>query len=501
MALLTRAYLKEHTPQGIAVGSLEQYPEKVLQIGEGNFMRGFVDWMIDGLNRQGLFNGSILVVHPTPRGHAAQLDAQDGLYSLILRSRIDGQVRDDRQIVTAIDRALDPYQQYEAFLASARQEEMRFIFSNTTEAGIAYVAQARPDACPESFPAKLAIWLYERYQAFDGAQDKGMVVIPCELIEQNGQKLREIVLRHAKDWGLEAGFESWIMSACTFLDTLVDRIVTGYPAAEAESLQAAWGYEDHMIDTGEIFHFFAIQGDASWDEELPLVKGGYNVVWTKDVAPYRDRKVRLLNGAHTMSVLAAYLGGLDIVGEMVADQDFGAFLRSGLYQEIIPGVALPLEEKQSFADAVLERFSNPFMKHKLLDISLNSVSKFKVRNLPSIKAALERGEMPRRLLLALAALFAFYRPARQENGAFFGRRIGGDEYPIRDDQEILQAFAKAWAAYDAKADTGELVRTLCARVDFWGEDLTQLPGVTAGVTEQLQTILDKGTRAACAALK
>ena len=412
---------------GLVHGPLVDFPETVVQFGEGAFLRGFADWMIDLLNEKGMFGGHVVVVQPIQQGLAETLNQQGGLYTLLLRGVQEGQLAESRRIVAAIRRAIDPYQAWHEVVQCFRKPELRLIISNTTEAGIAYSAAPRdPSQCPESFPAKVAALLYERFQSWGADPGKGLIFLPCELIDRNGDQLQSTVLRHAEDWCLGPDFTQWIRSNNHFLNTLVDRIVPGYPRDEAAELTEALGYEDRLLDSGEIFHLWVIEGPQSLADELPLHKVGLNVVWTDNLTPYRERKVRILNGAHTASVLAAYHAGLDTVREMVEDPLFKRFLEKAIFTEILPTVPLAHEEKTAYAQSVLERFRNPFVRHELLSIALNSVSKWKVRVLPSLLDYQRQiGHVPTALAFSLAALIYFYRgTSRRTTGVFGAGRTG-----------------------------------------------------------------------------
>lgn len=481
-------------PQGLACGPIVQRPERVLQFGEGNFLRAFVDWMIDEANERGVFNGSVVAAQPIAQGMAGKINEQDGLYTLIARGVEGGKVVENRRIISSISRALNPYGQWADLVALARSADLRFVVSNTTEAGIAYVEEPHtPGVCQNTFPAKVTALLYERFQAVGGDAARGLVFIPCELIERNGAKLKEYVLKYAAAWKLGDAFVAWIESANAFLNTLVDRIVPGYPRAEAEGLAAEFGYADGLIDTGEVFHLWVIEGPARFAEEFPLHKAGLNVIWTDDMAPYRTRKVRILNGAHTSSVLASFLGGVDTVREMMDDSLFGRFIRRGVFDEIVP--ALPMEEagKRAYAESVMERFQNPFIKHELLSISLNSVSKWKVRVLPSLLDTLANtGKPPEALAFSLAALIRFYKGEPVEGGLQGDRN--GVAYPIRDDADILDFFQTTWKTLGG--NPAELAKTVLAQTAFWGQDLNCLPGMTQAVAAGLAAIETKGIRPA-----
>lgn len=480
-------------PEDVAVGKTAEMPERIIQFGEGNFLRAFVDWMVDEMNKQDLFNGKVVIVQPIEQGMIPVLNEQDGLYTLLLRGVQDGQVVEKKQIVTSVSRGINPYTHWKDFLNCASNPDLRFMVSNTTEAGIAYVKEPQPvDRCPVSFPSKVTAFLYERYKKFQGASDKGMIVIPCELIDRNGDQLKAIVLRYAEEWGLEENFKNWLESSCHFLNTLVDRIVTGYPKDEIQSITEKLGYEDKLMDTGEIFHLWVIEGDRKISEELPFTKAGLNVLWTDDMEPYRTRKVRILNGAHTMTVLAAYLYGKDTVKECVDDPIIGDYMNKGLFEEIIPTLDLPQEEKTQFAAAVHERFSNPFIRHMLLSISLNSVSKFKVRVLPSLLEYINRKNcLPRILTFSLAALIAFYRGTEIKGDALLGSR-NKETYEIKDDKDVLEFFKNVWDAYERKADSAALVDEILSREDFWGQDLSKVPGLAGAVAGYLDSIVKDG---------
>ena len=484
-------------PKNVTCGSLEKFPEKVLQFGEGNFLRAFFDWMLDETNARGLFGGSVVAVQPIPAGLAPQLNQQDGLYTLIARGVEGGEVVETRRIITSISRALNPYEDWAGLLALAQSQELRFVVSNTTEAGIAHVEEAyEQGTCPNSFPAKVAALLYERFLAVSGDPARGLIFLPCELIERNGAKLKEYVLKHAEAWKLGGDFLAWLESANYFLNTLVDRIVPGYPRADAQALAAELGYVDQLLDAAEIFHLWVIEGPAHLAAELPLHEAGLNVIWTDDMTPYRSRKVRILNGAHTSCVLAAFLGGIDTVGEMMDDELFGRFIRQAVFNEIVPALAMEETGKRAYASAVLERFQNPFIRHEVLSISLNSVSKWKVRVLPSLLDSLANtGKLPEALVFSLAALIRFYKGRPTAEGGLNGERNGA-AYPIRDDANIIEFFQSRWQAFDCDGNTEALVGAILANASFWGQDLTQVPGLAERVSEGLKAIEACGMRAA-----
>lgn len=499
MEQLSRALLTNNPQlmENIKVGPLEDMPEKIIQFGEGNFLRAFADWQVNALNKANLFGGKIVVVQPIKVGIAHLLNEQDGCYSLLLRGIQNGKVVEEREIITSVSRGISPYEEWNTFLACARNPELRFMFSNTTEAGIAYVEEVRPTTqCPDSFPAKLTALLLERFKAFGGAADKGMIMLCCELIDRNGDNLKRIVLKHATNWDCSAEFIDWINNSCYFLNTLVDRIVPGYPRDNAPEIEAELGYLDKLIDTGEIFHLWVIEGPKELAEELPFHKIGLNVIWTDDMTPYRSRKVRMLNGAHTSSVLAAYLGGLDTVGAMIDSELFSSLLKKAMFEEILPMVPGDLEENRIFAEGIFERFSNPFIQHELLSISLNSVSKWKVRVLPSLLDYLKKHDsLPEALTFSLAALIAFYNGVGCAHSELRGTR-NGKAYSIKDDLDILAFFEKRWYAFQHNHDIRVLVGTIMANDKLWGRDLTLLHGMIDAVSAHLQNILINGAEGA-----
>ena len=455
----------------------------VLQIGDGNFLRAFADWMIDIANEAGVLDATVTLAPPRSAGIVDRLNAQDGLFTVLSRGVQAGAPTTARRVVRCVTRGVDPRQNPEAMFACARDPKTRFVISNTTEAGIVYSEQPRtPGAWPRSFPAQVAALLFERFQALGGGPDAGLVFLPCELIEANGATLRDIVLRHARDWALPQGFSDWVARCNDFLNTLVDRIVPGYPATEADKLFAEFGYTDTLLVAAEPFHLWVIEGPERLADEFPLHKAGLNVVWTDDLKPYRASKVRILNGAHTASALAAFCGGLDTVGEMMKNDVMSRFLQRIVFDEIVPFVPLPEAERRQYAESVLERFANPYIRHELLSIALNSVSKWAVRVLPSVlDYAHTHGRAPVGLAFSLAALLWFYRGQFDAAGEFVGQREGGG-YPIRDNRDALDIFEAAWRDPTAAA------RTLLADARLWGMDLTVIPELAPQVVTALDRI-------------
>ena len=441
-------------------------PIKAVQFGEGNFLRAFVDYMLDIANEKGIFDGSIAVVKPISSGSLDAFREQDNLYTVLLRGKENGEIVNDSRIITSVSQALDCADDYEAFMALAHLDSLRFVISNTTEAGIVLDRNDHFDGLPATYPGKLTKFLYERYTAFHGTEDKGLILLPVELIENNGGKLKECVLALADIWQLPGGFKSWVTENNIFCSTLVDRIVTGYPKGEAESVCKELGYEDQLVDIGEPFALWVIESDRDIRAELPLDQIGLPVVFTDHLKPYRERKVRVLNGAHTSSVLAGYLYGLDIVRDCMSDPVMSDFIHRVVLEEIVPQVKLPLDKVKNFANSVFERFENPFIDHTLLSISLNSISKWKARVLPSFKdCCASAGKLPKLITFSFAALLAFYSSSDLRADGLYAKRANGDEYVIHDDRAVLEFFAE-------NSTSADFIKKACANLDFWGEDLT-----------------------------
>ena len=474
----------------------KERPVKVLQFGEGNFLRGFVDYMIDIANEKGLFDGDIVLVKPIEYGTLDRFHQQECQYTVSLRGIVDGEAIVMNRIITSVADAVAAHEEYEKYSNFAKLDTLRYIVSNTTEAGIVYDGSDKLEMNPpKSFPGKLAKFLYERYQHFNGALDKGLVMLPVELIDDNGIHLRECVLKQADNWNLEDGFKKWLDEACVFTSTLVDRIITGYPKAEDEKLWEEWGYRDELIVTGEPFALWVIESAKDISSGLPLDKAledlsGMQVIFTDNQKPYKQRKVRILNGAHTSFVLASYLAGNDIVLESMEDELIFRFMKETVFDEVIPTLTLPKQELEDFANAVITRFNNPYVKHALLSISLNSVSKWRARCMPSFLGYVEKnGKLPEHLTFSLAALMAFYQGTEIREGALIGHR-DGKEYQIMDDAAVLQFFAA-----NTGKDTKQFVASFVSNEEFFGAELGKTEGLVDAVAGYLDKINDKGMRA------
>ncbi|OWR31384.1 altronate oxidoreductase [Saccharibacillus sp. O23] len=451
---------------------LPVYPEKVIQFGGGNFIRAFVDWQLQQMNDRGLFGGSAVLVQAFSRKTDPKFDEQDRLFTVLTNGIADGKPVDSVQVVSSVSRLINPYVDYADYLALAENENLRFIVSNTTEAGIVYRAEdSLGDEPPAGFPGKLTALLHRRYTL----GKPGFTVIPCELIDRNGEKLLEIVKRHADDWRLGEAFKQWLDTDNVFCCSLVDRIVPGYPSGRESELDTRLSYQDKLLVASEPYLFWAIEGPESLKKELPLAEAGLNVVVTPDMTPYRERKVRLLNGPHTAMVPLGLLAGLETVKDVMNDEDLFPFIRLLIEQELIPMLDLPKPELQTYAEAVLDRFRNPSIRHELRSISLNSVSKFTARLLPILlRYAEERGELPPRIVLALAALLYSYR---------------GDRVPPQDEPAVLEIFDRAWN------DPENFAATILGETALWGTDLNEVPGLTARVNAHLQELERSGSRA------
>lgn len=469
---------------------LKEAPERVLQFGEGIFLRAFVDYYFDLLNEKAGFNGKVVIVQPRkPHGNSTvkdSINAQEGLYTLYSRGFENNQKVNDKRIISCVSRCLNSHTDYESFMACADNPDLRYITCNTTEAGIVYDPSCLfTDTPAASFPGKLTQFLYRRYQTFGAG--KGFVILPCELIDDNGKALKKCVLKYAAQWNLGDGFTEWIETQNLFCSTLVDRIVTGYPQSEIDTLNRENGYEDAILNTAEVFSSWVIEGPASLKEELPFDKAGLPVLITDNHKPYKERKVRILNGAHTSMVLGAYLAGQDIVRDCMDDEGILHFMNKALYDEIIPTLSLPEEDCRGFAAAVTERFKNPFIDHSLLAISLNSTSKWKARVLPSLKGYVAKFKsLPACITASFAFYLQFYKGIRLEDDGLLATR-GTNSYFIKDDLNVLEFYAAH------KEDSlKDYVHAACSNSDFWGEDLTCIPGFEAQVLTYMEIMEEKG---------
>ncbi len=463
--------------------SVKTYTERIVQFGEGNFLRAFANWMIHEMNKKAGFDAGVVAVQPINQGLIKMLNDQDGLYTLYLNGIKNGEAISEHEIIDCIQRGINPYENPSDYIAIGENPDLRFVISNTTEAGIAYNTNDKLDDAPQSsFPGKLTALLYKRFQTFGGASDKGLIIIPCELIDRNGDNLKRIILQYADDWNLGNEFVEWINDDNIFCNTLVDRIVPGYPRDKMDKITEELGYKDNLVVEGEQFHLWVIEGPEAVKEEIPAEACGLNIVFTDNMEPYRTRKVRILNGAHTSLVPVGYLYGIDKVRESLEDEVVGSFLKDAIFEEICPTLDLPEAELNQFANDVLDRFRNPYLEHALISISLNSTSKYKTRVLPSVLEYIKRkGELPERLLFSLAALIAFYKGDRN-----------GEVISLKDDQSALDFFETQWAT----GNISTVAEATLKNVSFWGEDLTKYEGFLDAVTKNLENIVNNGMQEA-----
>lgn len=459
-------------------------PTKVIQFGEGNFLRAFVDWIIWKTNQNTDFNAGVVVVQPIDKGMVDVLNEQEGLYHVNLQGLDKGEAVDSVEMVDVINGGLNPYSDFEGYLSLAENPDVRFVISNTTEAGITFDPACRlSDKPASSYPGKLTQLLYHRYNHFNGDHSKGLIILPCELIFLNGKELKKCIYQYIELWQLPEGFKMWFEQSCGVYCTLVDRIVPGYPKDTISQIHERIGYEDKLVVKGEVFHLWVIEAPESVAREFPADKAGLNVLFVESEAPYHDRKVTLLNGPHTVLSPVGYLSGLDTVKECVEDGEVGAFVRKVMYEELMETLDLPKAELQTFADSVTERFLNPYVKHFVTSIMLNSFPKYKTRDLPGLKTYLERkGKLPEGLVLGLAAIITYYK----------GGMRGDVEIVPNDDPAIIELLRGLWAS----GDMDKISEGVLGAEFIWGEDLNEISGLTDLLKEYLHVIHNDGMRAA-----
>lgn len=472
-------------PLNRATASLPQNkPVKVLQFGKGNFLRAFADWMIDILNEKAGFNGAVQIVQVNSVDDDKRFAQQDGLYHVVINGIRNGKAVRETRLISAVDRVINPFTEYDEFLKAGENPHLQFILSNTTEAGIAFdVTDERAEVPAKTFPGKLTALLYHRFKFFDGDPSKAPVLLPCELIERNGEILRDTMLRYIAHWNLPESFGKWIAEHAGFCNSLVDRIVPGFPKDKIDEVWKETGYRDDLVVSAEPYHLWVIEPVDSKNftvekiaSMLPFDRAGLRVKFTDNLAPYRTSKVRILNGAHTTMVPVAWLRGLRTVKDAIDDPVTGGFVREALEKEIIPTLGLPAAELEQFAADVIDRFRNPYIRHELSAIALNSISKFQVRVLPSILAYHKRrGELPKRLLHAFAALIVFYKGVWK-----------GQPTPVKDTQEVVAFFKESWR----QEDVGKVVRAVLSNQDLWKTDLTRIEGLAEEVERNILSIQD-----------
>lgn len=460
-------------------GLEKKLPIKIVQFGEGNFLRAFVDYAIQKLNNEVGFNAGVAVVQPIANGMVNLLNDQDGLYTLFMNGFKKGKEIQDIELISNIVKGVDPYANFNDYLSLAKEEELEFVISNTTEAGIAYESsdtkEMRP---PNSFPAKLTILLYERFKYFNGDESKGLTIIPCELINHNADTLKKIILKYAEDWNLGEEFLYWLLKNSSFHNTLVDRIVPGYPKDEIETYNKKLDYQDNLIVTAETFFLWVIEGGADLKAKLPFEKTDLDVKIVANMQTYRTRKVRILNGAHTAMVPFSILYGNTTVKESVDTTFTGDFIREVVFKEIIDTLKMDKLELNNFAEEVFDRFRNPFIKHQLSDIALNSISKFKVRVLPSlVEYEAMHKKIPTHLTFAFACLIRFYKGTWQ-----------GNVLPVKDSDAVVKTFKSIWIL----KDYNEIAKKVLENESFWDQDLTKINTLSEKVAVALKEIDTNG---------
>ncbi|CAM3878568.1 tagaturonate reductase [Flavobacterium sinopsychrotolerans] len=462
----------------INIGLEKLQPIKVVQFGEGNFLRAFVDYAFQKLNKEVDFNAGIAIVQPLKEGMINMINDQDGLYTLFMNGIKKGEKIQDIELISNIVKAINPYTDFADYLALAKEEELQFIVSNTTEAGIEFIESDTPDMQPPvAFPAKLTVLLYERFKHFNGDASKGLTIIPCELIDYNSETLKKYILQYCDLWELGVDFKIWLSDACTYHSTLVDRIVPGYPRAEIEEYNNKLEYQDNLIVAAEPFFLWAIEGGDALKQKLPFHKTNLNVKIVDDIRPFKMIKVRILNGAHTAMVPFSLLHGNKLVMETVNGDFTGKFV-NGVIGEISETLDMDKNEILAYTEEVMDRFKNPFIKHSLADIALNSISKFKVRVLPSLLGYYNSNKkLPTNLTFSLACLIQFYK------GTW-----NNEVLPVKDSPEAVKAFKNAW-----QLGTLDLVATkILSNDEFWGEDLTKISGLLEALVLALNEIEANG---------
>ena len=457
-----------------------------MQFGEGNFLRAFVDWIIQNLNDNGAINSSVAVVQPMPFGRVADIAAQDGLYTVRLEGIDKGEKVKKSQIIDVIGDCINPFTDYEHFLSYGESEDLQIIISNTTEAGIAYdPADTDFTQCPKSFPGKLLALLKRRYDHFNGDMTKGLAIVPCELIDNNGDELYKCLTQLAEHIGYDKAFINWLHNANHYTSTLVDRIVPGYPKNEIDAIREECGYIDNNVVKGEIFHLWVLKKEPYIQSIFPADSTGLNVIFADDIKPYKQRKVKILNGSHTAMVPVAYLCGIDTVGEAVNDPTIGKFVRDFVFDEVNPTIDLPQDQMVAFATSVIERYQNPYIRHELMSIALNSTTKFRTRLLPPLTDYVRiQRKLPLHLVFAFAALCLFHK----------GKR-GDEAIALKDDPALLEHWTKMWN--ECGTDYKKFAKEALGWKEAWEMDMNTIhPALADTVAGYLKEMEQKGMRAA-----
>ena len=457
---------------------------KIMQFGEGNFLRAFVEWILQDLNDKGAISADVVVVQPMPLGRVKDIAAQDGLYTLRLEGIDKGERVKKSEIIDVIGDCVNPFTDYEKFLRYGESEDLQIIISNTTEAGIALdTTDTDFTVCPKSFPGKLLALLKRRYDKFGGAADKGLAIVPCELIDNNGDELYRVLTELAKVNNMDEKFIEWMQTANHFTSTLVDRVVPGYPKAEIPAIREETGYIDNNVVKGEIFHLWVLKKEPFVQKVLPADSTGLNVIFADDIKPYKQRKVKILNGSHTALVPVAYLCGIDTVGESMADPTIGKYVRDFIFDEVNPTIDLPQDQMTAFANSVIERYRNPFIRHELMSIALNSTTKFKTRLLPTLLDYVRIfGKLPEHLIFSFAAIIEFHK----------GKR-GDQDIALKDDPSYLAFWHRLWAEFDG--DYLAMAKKVLAWEEAWDMDMNTIhPEIAEKVASRLEDIDKNGMR-------
>jgi tagaturonate reductase len=468
------------------------YPTRILQFGEGNFLRAFADWIVNKMNKEIGFNTGVDVIQPLEQGMVDKLNSQDGLYHVYLKGIKNGKPIKEYTLVDCINRGINPYSEFEKYQQSYLNPDLRFVISNTTEAGIAMDQTDTLDMKPQkSFPGKVTALLYNRFKKFDGTADKGLIFFTCELIEKNGDTLKKYVLQHAQNWKLGNDFVDWVNQSCAFCSTLVDRIVPGFPKDEIKDIQKELGFEDNLVVVGEYFHFWVIEAPEWVQKEFPAAKAGLDVKFVKDMTRFREQKVLVLNGCHTGSYAVSYLSGLETVREAFENLEVGQFMKDLVYDEVLPILDGSEKELHSFADKILERFRNPYIRHLWQSIALNAMSKWETRNLPTLLSYYESHKMlPQKIVFSLAAMIAYFKG-----------EANGVSYPVHDDQWIIDFYKKAWAECDGRPiSIQKLVEKVLSLEKVWKRNLNEVPNLTISITCYLFLIEQVGMKKAVKAV-
>ena len=461
-----------------------EYPEKILQFGEGNFLRAFVDWMVDKMNKDFDYNSGIVITQPIEHGISDHINNQNGFYHVILKGIDKGRPVKEKHLIESVTRAINPYKELNEYLNIIKSPNIRFVISNTTEAGIIYNGNDKfEDELQDSFPGKVTKLLHERFKEFNGDSSKGLIFICCELIDKNASQLKKYVLKHAEKWNLEANFINWVNNACYFCNSLVDRIVPGFPKETIKEVQEELGYSDNLVTEGEYFHLWAIEAPELVREEFPIDKCGLNVKFVEDLSIYRELKVKILNGAHTGSFAVSLLSGLETVKESITHPILGEFMKDMIINEISPTIEYDKDELNKYIDAIIERFHNPYIKHEWKSIALNAMSKWKTRNLPSMLQYIEsKNDLPHNLVISLSALCVYYR------GEFNNQKI-----ELHDDLVHINYMKEVWSNFESVENSfTNVAEKFLSYKELWGINLNDIENLKNEVAENISQIITNG---------